>query len=99
VDPLSKPVVIHQIKVCQHRSCRRFGAVAVLAAFQQQAVAGVEVQAYSCFGQCGNGPMVLVLPDQVLYCRVLPEEVAMIVEQHLVHGKPVKSMLAQIKSV
>jgi (2Fe-2S) ferredoxin len=49
--------------------------------------------ASGCLGQCGNGPMVLVLPDLVWYCGVKPSEVPQVIEQHLCDGKPVSAML------
>ena len=79
--------------VCQNKSCRRQGAPKVLAALQTQAMSEVQVEASSCLGQCGNGPMLLVLPEEVWYCRVHPEEVGAIAERHLRQGKPVKGML------
>jgi (2Fe-2S) ferredoxin len=36
--------------------------------------------------------MVLVLPDEVWYWRVLPEEVGAIAHQHLQLGRPVEAM-------
>jgi (2Fe-2S) ferredoxin len=36
--------------------------------------------------------MVLVLPDEVWYCRVLPEEVDAIAQRHLLNGQPITSM-------
>ncbi|HEY9596332.1 MAG TPA: (2Fe-2S) ferredoxin domain-containing protein [Cyanophyceae cyanobacterium] len=82
-----------RVLVCQHRSCRKFGAAAVLAAFQISPVAGVAVIGSSCLGQCGNGPMVLVEPEQVWYSRVHPDEVASVIERHLLGGQPIKAML------
>jgi (2Fe-2S) ferredoxin len=64
-----------------------------LAAFQQADVPGWDVVASSCLGQCGNGPMVLVLPEEIWYCRVHPDEVAAVVEQHLRQGKAIAAML------
>ncbi|NET00235.1 MAG: (2Fe-2S) ferredoxin domain-containing protein [Sphaerospermopsis sp. SIO1G2] len=81
------------VQVCQHRSCRKQGAVAVLAAFQNLPVPEVEILASGCLGQCGNGPMVLVLPDMIWYSRVLPEEVAVVVKKHLLDGQIVTQML------
>lgn len=81
------------VRICQHRSCRKLGAAKVLAAFQQQSIPEVEIQASECLGQCGNGPMVVVLPEKVWYCRVLPDEVGAIASRHLILGKPVRSML------
>ncbi|MEO6861947.1 MAG: (2Fe-2S) ferredoxin domain-containing protein [Microcoleus sp.] len=82
-----------QVLVCQNRTCRKQGAAKVLIAFQKLSGAEVEVVASSCLGQCGNGPMVLVLPEEVWYSSVCPEEVAAITEQHLRGGKPVEAML------
>ena len=81
------------VKVCQHRSCRKQGAKAVLAALHALSIPNMTVTASGCLGQCGNGPMVLVLPEMVWYCRVLPQEIPRLVEQHLLAGKRVKEML------
>ena len=81
------------VLVCQNRTCRKQGAAAVLASFQSHAPDDVAVTGSSCLGQCGNGPMVLVTPDEVWYCHVRPEEVPVVVERHLQAGKPVKAML------
>jgi (2Fe-2S) ferredoxin len=82
-----------QILVCQNRTCKRQGSAEVLAAFQSQTIAGIPVQGCSCLGQCGNGPMVLILPEEIWYSQVHPGETIAIVEQHLLGGKPVKAML------
>ncbi|MEG3896340.1 MULTISPECIES: (2Fe-2S) ferredoxin domain-containing protein [unclassified Microcoleus] len=82
-----------QVLVCQNRTCRKQSAAKVLAAFQKLSGSEVEVVASSCLGQCGNGPMVLVLPEEVWYSGVCQEEVATIAEQHLRGGKPVERML------
>ncbi|NDJ17431.1 (2Fe-2S) ferredoxin domain-containing protein [Myxacorys almedinensis] len=81
------------VRVCQNTSCRKLGAKKVLAAFQTLPIAGVDVEESRCLGQCGNGPMVLVLPEQIWYCRVLPEEVDAIATRHLLGGQPISSML------
>lgn len=44
-------------------------------------------------GQCGNGVMVRVLPDDVWYWQVQAVEVSAIVESHLHHGCPISKML------
>ena len=85
--------VPRQVRICQNTSCRKLGAPKVLAAFQALPVEGVEVVETGCLGQCGNGPMVLVLPEQVWYSGVRPQEVPAVVERHLKGGIPVKGML------
>ncbi|NJL87161.1 MAG: (2Fe-2S) ferredoxin domain-containing protein [Leptolyngbyaceae cyanobacterium SM1_1_3] len=78
------------VLVCQNTSCRQYGSAQVLRAFQQ---ANVEVRRSGCLGQCGNGPMVLVLPDEFWYDRVSPSQVPMIAEQHRQQGCPVRPWL------
>ena len=46
-----------------------------------------------CLGQCGNGPMVLFLPEETWYSGVDLDAVTMIIEQHLRSGKPVASLI------
>lgn len=82
-----------QVLVCQHRTCKKQGAVAVLQAFKSLDLRGWTVLASSCMGQCGNGPMIRVLPDDVWYWRVRPEEVKAIAQQHLLGGQPVRQMV------
>jgi (2Fe-2S) ferredoxin len=79
--------------VCQNRTCRKQGSVEVLAAFVALPVAGVMVTASGCLGQCGNGPIVLILPEIVWYSGVQPQEVPLLVEQHLLGGQRVRYML------
>ncbi|MDJ0732544.1 MAG: (2Fe-2S) ferredoxin domain-containing protein [Nostocaceae cyanobacterium] len=92
-SPNKSPVSAKCVRVCQNRTCRKQGAAEVLATFQALAVPGVTVTGGGCLGQCGNGPMVLILPDNVWYCGVHPSEVPLVVEQHLLGGQRVKQML------
>ncbi len=81
------------IQVCQYRSCQRFQSAAVLAALKKHAGPDLMVSASSCLGQCGSGPTVRVVPDNVWYCRVQPQDVDEICEQHIHKGKPIKRLL------
>jgi (2Fe-2S) ferredoxin len=81
------------VQVCQNRTCKKQGAAKVLAAFQAIPVSGVTIVNSGCLGQCGSGPMVLVLPDSVWYCGVHESEVPRVVEQHLQDGQIVIKML------
>ena len=74
------------VRVCQNRTCRKQGAAKVLAAFEAQPIPEVTVSGCGCLGQCGNGPIVLILPDRAWYSRVHPSEVPLLVEQHLRAG-------------
>ncbi|HEY9798763.1 MAG TPA: (2Fe-2S) ferredoxin domain-containing protein [Leptolyngbyaceae cyanobacterium] len=92
-SPITEASTPKCVRVCQNRTCKKQGAKEVLAAFAALPVADVSVTGSSCLGQCGNGPMVLVLPDMVWYGGVQPDEVRLLVEQHLLGGQKVKQML------
>ncbi|MGF1496324.1 MAG: ferredoxin [Elainellaceae cyanobacterium] len=81
------------VLVCQHRSCQRNGSEAVLATFKAISVTNVFVSGSDCTGQCSSGPTVRVMPDKTWYCRVKPEDVPTIVDEHLRGDRPVKSLL------
>lgn len=46
-----------------------------------------------CLGPCMVGPSVLVYPDGVMYGQLSKDDVKTIVDQHLVGGSPVESLL------
>jgi (2Fe-2S) ferredoxin len=50
------------------------------------------VTASSCLGPCFDGPMVVCYPEGVWYAGVKADDVAEIVESHLVGGKPVERL-------
>jgi (2Fe-2S) ferredoxin len=79
--------------VCQHTSCLAAGSAAVLAAFEAAEVGDFSVTSCGCQGQCSAGPTVRIIPEETWYCRVQPEDVPQIVEQHLIGGKPVEDKL------
>jgi (2Fe-2S) ferredoxin len=63
------------ILICQHLTCRKQGAAKVLAAVREHALPGITYQGCGCLGRCGNGPNVLVLPAQIWYHRVRPQDI------------------------
>ena len=76
-----------EVLVCQHQSCLARGSAEVLAHFLATPIAGVTVVGSECQGQCNMAATVRVLPDEVWYCRVKPDHVATIIEQHLRQGE------------
>jgi (2Fe-2S) ferredoxin len=87
------------VLVCQGCTCSAAGSDQVLQTFQSLAKPDFSISGCGCLGQCGNGPMVLVLPEEIWYCRVSPTAVPLIVQSHLIGGTPVPSLLYQkIKS-
>jgi len=53
----------------------------------------VRVNKAGCFDQCGNGPMVVVYPDNVWYGGVTPEKARRILEEHVAGGRPVSEWI------
>jgi len=53
----------------------------------------VRVNKAGCFNQCGNGPMVVVYPENVWYGGVSPEKARRILEEHIVGGRPVGELV------
>jgi NADH-quinone oxidoreductase subunit F len=52
--------------------------------------AEIKVVVTGCMGPCSLGPMMIVYPEAILYCRLQPENVDVIVEKHLYQGIPVE---------
>ena len=55
--------------------------------------ADVRVIQSGCFGFCAQGPIVKVMPDNVFYVQVKPEDAAEIVEKHVVGHQVVERLL------
>jgi (2Fe-2S) ferredoxin len=74
--------------------CDASGEGALHKAFKQ-AVAdrglqrSVRANKSGCLDQCEHGPTVVVYPEGVWYGPVTADDVAEIVDRHLVHGEPV----------
>ena len=52
----------------------------------------MRANAAGCLDQCDRGPSVVVYPEQVWYTVPRVEDVAEIVEQHLIGGRPVERL-------
>ena len=46
-----------------------------------------------CHGLCAKGPIMVVYPDAIFYSEVKPEDVAEIVSEHLLKGRPVERLI------
>ncbi len=52
------------------------------------------VTSSGCIGPCGVGPNVLIYPEGVMYSGVTKADVPAIIEQHLLGGNTIESLLA-----
>jgi len=82
-----------EILVCQHRTCSKDGSSKILQKFRAESLPEFVVVGCGCLGLCGSGPIVLVPDEQIYYWHIKPQDVGVIVKQHLQGGKPVKSLL------
>jgi (2Fe-2S) ferredoxin len=77
--------------------CKEKGSERLVEAFKEElsrrGLKGeIRAQRAGCLDTCEWGPSVVVYPDGVWYGRVREEDVATIVEEHLVNGKPVERL-------
>jgi len=55
----------------------------------------IRINKSGCFSQCGNGPMIVVYPENVWYAGVRLEDLPEIMQSHLIGGRPVERLLYQ----
>jgi len=98
-----------RVVVCAGTGCVANGAYGVITAFKDQIVAaGISVTTEfkaeqssrdlrlnksGCQGFCQMGPLVTIMPDEILYNKVKLEDVEEIVSQTLVGGKVIDRLL------
>jgi len=86
------------ILVCSGTGCHASGSLLLKAALESElARTGldkeVKVIETGCFGFCRFGPNMMVYPEGVFYCGVQEEDVAELVEEHIVKGRVVDRLL------
>lgn len=85
------------ISVCLGTGCRASGAADVYNAIQEEVEkqgdgVDLEVRGTGCHGFCEHGPLVVILPDEVFYNGVQPDDASEIVET-AVSGEHVDRLL------
>jgi NADH:ubiquinone oxidoreductase subunit F (NADH-binding)/(2Fe-2S) ferredoxin/ferredoxin len=53
----------------------------------------IQIVLTGCNGFCANGPIMSVQPDDIFYQKLKPEDVPLIVEEHLLKGRPVEKFM------
>lgn len=86
------------VAVCCGTGCSASGAGSVVAALQEYLArwkleVPVKTRITGCHGFCEQGPLVVVEPGNILYCRVKPEDVPEIVDTTLVGQEVVERLL------
>ena len=83
---------------CGGTGCTSSGSQKIQEAFvreiEKQGLAEeVKVVQTGCFGLCALGPVVILYPDGTFYSRVEESDVAEIVSEHLLKGRPVERLV------
>lgn len=86
------------ILICTGTGCVASGAKDVLAKFESELKAKklreeVSLVETGCHGFCEGGPLVIIYPEGTFYTRVKSEDVAEIVEEHILKGRVVSRLL------
>ncbi len=86
------------VMVCGGTGCTSSGSDKIAEAFENQIRTDgldqeVKVIRTGCFGLCALGPIVVIYPEGSFYSRVKEEDVAEIVNEHLLKGRPVTRLL------
>ncbi|MBE6999164.1 MAG: NADH-quinone oxidoreductase subunit NuoF [Ruminococcaceae bacterium] len=86
------------VMVCGGTGCTSSDSPAICAAMQKELEAKgiaeeVKIVQTGCFGLCALGPIMIVYPDGTFYTQVTVDDVAEIVEEHLLKGRPVSRLV------
>ena len=106
--PITSAPIRHHVFVCQGKSCSAAGSAEVLTAFELELLArgimfgkekkgknpngSVVLTECGSVGFCAIGAAVMVYPDGIWYAQVRPEDVAEIVQDHLMEGRVVERL-------
>jgi NADH-quinone oxidoreductase subunit F len=87
-----------EILVCGGTGCQSADSALIIDNLNtkiKEAGLSVEVNAHvtGCFGFCENGPIVKIVPDNVFYIGVKPEDTQEIVQDHLLKGNVIDRLL------
>src|SRR6056297_2426015 len=94
------PIYRSHVLVCGGTGCASSGSNEVMDTFKEEISSlsleeEVLVVPTGCHGMCEMGPIVVVYPEGTFYCRVTPEDVKEIAEEHLYKGRDVERLLYQ----
>ena len=53
----------------------------------------VQVIKTGCSGLCGMGPVVKIMPDDIVYIKVTPDDAAEIINEHIVKGRKIERLI------
>ncbi len=86
------------VLVCGGTGCTSSGSTVILQNLEEELKKNgleneVAIVKTGCHGLCAKGPILVVYPDAVFYSEVQPEDIAEIVSEHLLKGRPVERLI------
>ncbi|MCR5222686.1 MAG: NADH-quinone oxidoreductase subunit NuoF [Lachnospiraceae bacterium] len=86
------------VLVCGGTGCTSSGSQAILQNLEAELKKNgledeIAIVKTGCHGLCAKGPIMVVYPDAIFYSEVKPEDVAEIVSEHLLKGRPVERLI------
>jgi len=86
------------VLVCAGTGCVSCGSFELGAELEQEIArkglaTEVQVVRTGCQGFCAAGPVLIVQPDEVFYCGLKKSDVAVLVAEHLLKGRPVAKLM------
>jgi NADP-reducing hydrogenase subunit HndC len=87
-----------ELMVCAGTGCVAGGAFQVMDGLKEELKKQglhdeVSVVTTGCNGFCGQGPLMVVLPDNIFYGWLTLDEIPHLVEEHFLKGRPVKKLM------
>ena len=86
------------VLICGGTGCTSSGSKVLMSTFEKELEKNglqdeVKIVQTGCFGLCALGPVVILYPDGTFYSRVEESDVAEIVSEHLLKGRPVERLV------
>ena len=87
-----------ELMVCAGTGCVAGGAFQIMEELKKELKnrelnEEVSVIATGCNGFCGQGPLMVVLPDNIFYGWLTLDDIPHLVEEHFLKGRPVKKLM------
>lgn len=83
--------------ICGGTGCHASGSIAVRKALsdelERKGLSKIRIVETGCNGFCALGPIMVVYPEGILYVSIKPVDIADLVEEHLIKGKPLQRLL------
>jgi NADH-quinone oxidoreductase subunit F len=86
------------VTICGGTGCSAWGSDVVREAFIEELrkrglEEKIDVKNTGCHGFCERGPVVVILPQEIFYQQMLPDDVPEVVSETLINGNPVRRLL------